>query len=347
MSRFLKILTGIGVAACLAAAVVGLEFSRFLGTPLNVPAEGAEIEIRPGMAFGQVSNSLGERGIVSHPVMFRVYARLTNRAGSIHAGEYTIKPGTTPGALLDHFVAGDVRLYSFTIIEGWTFRELLAALAEDPVIIPTLHYEDWQALLESLGATESHPEGLFLPETYRFPKGTRDADLLRQANALLKEVLAEEWERRGNNLPLKTPYEALILASIVEKETALAAERPRVAGVFIRRLLAGMRLQTDPTVIYGIGPAFDGNLTREHLRTDTPYNTYTRGGLPPTPIALAGRAAIHAALNPADGTELYFVATGLGDGSHRFSDTKEQHDEAVREFLARQRARRAQRDGGQ
>lgn len=336
----MKLVAGAGVVAGLAAAVAVFEFSRFLATPLDVPEGGTEIEIRPGMAFGQVSNALGERGLISHPVLFRLYARLTNRAGSIHAGEYTIEPGTTPGELLDRFVAGDVRLYSFTIIEGWTFRELLAALAGDPVVIPTLQFEDWRALLESLGASEAHPEGLFLPETYRFPKGTRDIDLLRQANTLLREVLAEEWERRGNNLPLKTPYEALILASIVEKETALAAERARIAGVFVRRLLGGMRLQTDPTVIYGIGPDFDGNLTREHLRTDTPYNTYTRGGLPPTPIAMAGRAAIHAALNPADGSELYFVATGLGDGSHRFSDTREEHDEAVREFLARQRATR-------
>ena len=149
-------------------------------------------------------------------------------------------------------------------------------------------------------------------------------------------------DARGNNLPIMSAYEALVLASIVEKETALASERPRIAGVFVRRLLAGMRLQTDPTVIYGIGPEFNGNLTRQDLRTDTPYNTYTRGGLPPTPIALAGRAAINAALNPADGTELYFVATGLGDGSHKFSDTKDQHDQAVREYLARQRASRAE-----
>ncbi len=171
-------------------------------------------------------------------------------------------------------------------------------------------------------------------------KGTTDADVLRQAYDLMQTTLADEWAGRDENLPISSAYEALVLASIIEKETALATERPQIAGVFIRRLRQRMRLQTDPTVIYGIGIEFNGNLTRRDLRTDSPYNTYTRGGLPPTPIALPGQAAINAALHPADGTEVYFVATGLGDGSHRFSDTKEQHDAAVREYLVRQRAAR-------
>ncbi len=340
MSRVLKVSIGLIAAAGLALVVLALQFNRFLTTPVAVPETGAELVIRPGVAFRQVSTELGERGIISQPTFFRLYARLSGKASSIHAGEYLIEAATTPAALLDKFVSGDVKLYSFTIVEGWTFRELIAALAADPVVVQTLAYEDWPALLESIGATEDHPEGLFLPETYRFPRGTSDADILRQSYRLMQEVLAMEWDRRGNNLPLTSPYDALVLASIVEKETALAAERPQIAGVFIRRLLTGMRLQTDPTVIYGIGPDFNGNLTRADLRTDTPYNTYTRGGLPPTPIALAGRAAINAALNPEDGTALYFVATGLSDGSHKFSDTKEQHDRAVQEYLARQRAQR-------
>jgi UPF0755 protein len=340
MSRVLKLLGALAGIAVLAVLIAGFRFISFLDAPVRVAAADTQIEIRPGMSFRQVSNELAERGIISQPTFFRIFARLSGKAGSIHAGEYQIEAGTTPRALFDRFVAGDVVLYSFTIVEGWTFRELMAALADDPVVVQTLQYEDWPALLTALAAVEEHPEGLFLPETYRFPKGTTDADLLKQAHGLLREVLAEEWGNRGTNLPLKTPYEALVLASIVEKETALAAERPRISGVFVRRLLAGMRLQTDPTVIYGVGDTFDGNLTRQHLRTDTPYNTYTRGGLPPTPIALAGRAAIRAALNPADGTELYFVATGLGDGSHKFSDTKAEHDEAVQEYLARQRAAR-------
>jgi UPF0755 protein len=237
-------------------------------------------------------------------------------------------------------VSGDVRLYSFTIVEGWTFRELLAALDASDSIEPGIEFEDWPAVLEALAADAKYPEGLFLPETYRFPKGTTGVDILGQAYALMQETLAEEWRDRATNLPLGSPYEALILASIVEKETALAAERPQIAGVFARRLNDGMRLQTDPTVIYGIGIDFNGNLTRRDLRADTPYNTYTRKGLPPTPIALPGRAAINAALHPAGGSSLYFVATGLGDGSHKFSDTKAEHDNAVREYLRRQRASR-------
>ena len=340
MSHVLKVIIGLLAIAVLALATIAVKYNQFLASPVTVADSGDSLVIRPGVAFGQVSAELGERGIISHPTFFRLHARLSGSASSIHAGEYIIESGTTPRELIDKFVEGDVKLYSFTIVEGWTFRELIAALAEDPVIEHTLVYEDWPALLESLGAEETHPEGLFLPETYRFPRGTSDADILRQSYELMHEVLAEEWDRRGNNLPLTRPYEALVLASIVEKETALASERPRIAGVFIRRLLVGMRLQTDPTVIYGIGPEFNGNLTRRDLRTDTPYNTYTRGGLPPTPIALAGRAAINAALNPLDGTELFFVATGLGDGSHKFSDTKEEHDKAVQEYLARQRANR-------
>ena len=203
-------------------------------------------------------------------------------------------------------------------------------------------YEDWRAVLDELSSEYEFPEGLFLPETYRFPKYTRDVDILKQSYGFMQSALAEEWAGRDIGLPISTPYEALVLASIIEKETALADERPRIAGVFVRRLQRRMRLQTDPTVIYGVGVEFDGNLTRRHLRTDTPYNTYTRRGLPPTPIALPGRAAIHAALHPADGNEVFFVATGLGDGSHKFSETKEQHDAAVQEYLNRQRASRNQ-----
>ena len=342
MSRTLTILAALTGAALVAAAVLFVQFTRFLSAPVALPDGSVEFEIRPGMTFREVTEELAGRSVISQPTWFRIYGRLTGKANNVHAGEYVIEGDTSPSALLDMFVNGDVRLYSFTIVEGWTYRELLDALERDASIASTLSYEDWPALLESLGAEESHPEGLFLPETYSFPKGTTDRDILRLSHDLLREVLAEEWETRANNLPLRTPYEALVLASIVEKETALASERPVISGVFVRRLLAGMRLQTDPTVIYGVGESFDGNLTRQHLRTDTPYNTYTRGGLPPTPIALAGRAAIRAALNPTDGTALFFVATGLGDGSHKFSDTKEQHDRAVQEYLARQRAGRGQ-----
>ena len=328
------------VVLLLITGVLSWRVGAYLNTPLAVPPEGATFEIHPGSAFIRVSNELAATGILSRPNWFSWYARLTGNAARVRAGEYEIEAGTTPVTLLDKFVAGDVRLYSFTIVEGWSFRELVAALAANPAIESSLVYEDWPAVLDNLGVDYDFPEGLFLPETYRFPKNTRDVEILRQAHDLLDAALTEEWEARAVGLPISTPYEALVLASIIEKETALATERPRISGVFTRRLQSNMRLQTDPTVIYGVGIDFDGNLTRRHLRTDTPYNTYTRRGLPPTPIALPGRAAIHAALHPTDGNELFFVATGLGDGSHKFSATKDEHDAAVREYLDRQRAAR-------
>lgn len=328
------------VIALVAVVMAGWQVQSYLQAPLNVPENGVTFEIRPGSAFTVVSNQLAEAGILENPRWFSWYARLTGNAGSVRAGEYLIEYGATAASLLDSFVAGDVRLYSFTIVEGWNYRELVTALAKHPAIETSTVYEDWPAVMQELGAEFEFPEGMFLPETYRFPKYTRDVEILRQANELLQAALAEEWDARAVGLPISTPYEALTLASIIEKETALAAERPRISGVFIRRLQRNMRLQTDPTVIYGIGSDFDGNLTRRHLQTDTPYNTYTRGGLPPTPIALPGRAAIRAALNPADGNEVFFVATGQGDGSHKFSETKEQHDAAVSEYLNRQRAAR-------
>lgn len=325
----------------LALGAAGWQVASFLQAPVSVPDDGVVYEVRPGTAFASLSDDLGERGIISKPRVFRWYARLKGDAGRVHAGEYRIDPGTTPPALLRKLVTGDVRLHSFTIVEGWTFRELLAALARHEAVTQTIDGDDgWFDLLGWLGADAEHPEGLFLPETYRFAKGTQDREILRRAYGMLAEVLEDEWARRREELPLADSYEALILASIIERETAREDERARIAGVFVRRLQLGMRLQTDPTVIYGIGPDFDGNLRRSDLTTPTPYNTYTRSGLPPTPIALPGRESIHAALNPAPGSELFFVATGFGDGSHKFSDTREEHEAAVQEYLARLRERR-------
>lgn len=340
MHRLKLTVIAILAVALLAVAVFAHEVSQFLNSAMAIPDDSVVFEIPSGKAFASISRDLAGHGYIEHPDWFRWYARLTSQAEAVRAGEYRIDAGTTPRQLLQKFVAGDVQLYSFTIIEGWTFRELIAALKADATVDGDLAFEDWPTVLEALGAGEGHPEGLFLPETYRFPKGTGDVDILRQAYKLMRETLAEEWQGRDQNLPISSPYEALILASIVEKETALASERPKIAGVFTRRLQQRMRLQTDPTVIYGIGADFNGNLTRADLRTDTPYNTYTRRGLPPTPIALPGRAAISAALHPAPGSELYFVASGLGDGSHTFSNTKAEHDIAVQEYLKRQRALR-------
>jgi len=340
MSRALRLLLIVLLLGGIAAAAVAIQFNRFLNTSVSLAGTDEVFQIRSGASFREVSESLAERGVISRPLFFRIYARLRGEAGNVQAGEYEISQEDTPTSLLAKFVGGEVLLYSFTIVEGWNYRDLLRELAAAPELEATLTDEDWPALLEEFGAEVSHPEGLFLPETYRFARGTRDVDILNQAYAMMQEAIEEEWPTRLPGLPISTPYEALVLASIVEKETALASERPRIAGVFVRRLQKRMRLQTDPTVIYGIGADFNGNLTRRDLRTDTPYNTYTRFGLPPTPIAMPGRAAIRAALHPAEGTELFFVATGIGDGSHKFSDTKDEHDAAVREYLQRQRAAR-------
>lgn len=323
-----------------AAGVAAWQLNAFLNEPLVVPEGGLGYEITPGSSFAAVSRDLADSGAIRHPRLFQLYARYKGQAGAIQAGEYLIESGATPVDLLDQFTSGDVRLYSFTIIEGWNQWELLDALHSHEQVDASLTDEDWPRLLEELGAATRHPEGMFLPETYRFPRGSSDRTILAQAYNMMQRALAEEWDQRTENLPIATPYEALTLASIVEKETGRADERARIAGVFVRRLEKRMRLQTDPTVIYGIGKAFNGNLTRRDLTTDTPYNTYTRHGLPPTPIAMPGRAAIHAALNPADGKELYFVATGTGDGSHAFSETKEEHDDAVAAYLRELRKRR-------
>ena len=330
-----------GALAIVAAAGAGVwQVNRFMATPVVVPDGGALFEISPGSSFSSVARKLVSEQIIEDDFWYRLYARWTGEAQGIQAGEYLIAVGATPQTLLEQFTQGAVRLYSFTIIEGWNHRDLLQALQANEAVVASMTEEDWPSLLQDLGAPAIHPEGLFLPETYRFPRDTTDRELLSQAYRLMQEVLDDEWQARGEEAPVKTPYEALVLASIVEKETARADERPRIAGVFARRLEKGMRLQTDPTVIYGIGPGFDGNLTRKHLQTDTPYNTYRRGGLPPTPIAMPGRAAINAVLHPADGEELFFVATGLGDGSHKFSVTKAEHDAAVAEYLRRLRQKR-------
>lgn len=337
-----RIVHALSFMVLLTAVTVGVgvwKVQRFMASEVSVPASGVEFEIPNGSAFASVTQELVNIGVIDNDRWFRLYARWSGEASAVQAGDYLIPSGATPASILQQFTSGAVRLFPFTIIEGWNHRDLLSALHANEMITATMSEEDWPGLLADLGAGATHPEGLFLPETYRFPRDTSDRELLRQAYSLMQEVLAEEWNSRDTATAVKSPYEALVLASIVEKETARADERARISGVFTRRLEKSMRLQTDPTVIYGIGPGFNGNLTRRDLRTDTPYNTYTRGGLPPTPIAMPGRAAIHSALNPASGNELFFVATGLGDGSHKFSATKSEHDAAVAEYLKRLRQR--------
>jgi len=330
----LKALGKIALLLLLAAAVAGglavREYRAFIDRPMNVPAEGYVLDVPAGSSLARVASQLEAAGVIDQALLLRAYGRLSGQAARIKAGEYALAAGTTPRQLLEKLVAGEVVQYTLTLVEGWTFKQLMQAVRAHPALTQTLTGLSGEEIMARLGSPGVHPEGQFYPDTYRFPRGTTDLDFLRRAHELMKRRLAAEWDQRSEGLPLKTPYEALILASIIERETGVPEERPRIAGVFVRRLKLGMRLQTDPTVIYGVGDAFDGNLRRRDLLTDTPYNTYTRAGLPPTPIAMPSAAAINAALNPAPGNELYFVSKG--DGSHYFSATLEEHNAAVRRY---------------
>jgi UPF0755 protein len=324
------------VAVLLAAAWIGWRQyeEAWLQRPMPVLATAETFEIGSGASLQSVARALAGRGLLEHSGIWVRHAKRTGDATRIQAGEYEILPGTTPAALLQQFVAGDVRLYTVTIPEGWTARQALAAIQSHPEIdteLVGLADCEW---MQRLGLGELHPEGQFFPDTYRFPRGTTDRDVLLLAHARMQRELAAAWQERAPNLPIRTAHEALILASIIEKETGAPDERPLIGGVFANRLRLGMRLQTDPTVIYGVGESFDGNLRRRDLLADTPYNSYTRAGLPPTPIALPGRAALAAAVRPAATDALYFVATGRGDGRHYFAETLVAHNANVSRHLA-------------
>lgn len=315
--------------AGLAGAGLWLDYRHYIGSPLGL-GETAYYEIGKGEGLMAVSQDLAKRGILAKPLWFRALAVTQGVRRRLKYGEYEIPGDMTPRALLDMFVAGRVRQYALTIPEGWTFREMLEAVHRHPVLLPALSGKSPEEIMALLGAPGQPPEGRFFPDTYFVTKGATDLEVLKRAHARMAEVLAREWRDRSLNLPFATPDEALTLASIVERETARPEERPLVAGVFVRRLAKGMRLQTDPTVIYGMGSAYEGNIRKDDLLRDTPYNTYTRSGLPPTPIALPGLPAIHAALHPDGGASLYFVARG--DGSHVFSTTLQEHQRAVVQY---------------
>ena len=337
------LLLALAALGVLGAVAVYGAFQRWLDTPLAVGATAVEMEIPRGQPLATTARELAERGILQHPQWLRAFARMTGADARIKAGEYAIAPGTTPRGLLALLESGAVVQHSVTIVEGWTFRDLRRALEQEPHLDNTLAGQDDAAVMAALGESGAHPEGLFFPDTYLFGKGTTDVEILRQARERMRRELDAAWSARADGLPIGSPYDALILASIVEKETALAPERPRIAGVFTARLRIGMRLQTDPTVIYGLGAGYDGNLRRADLERDGPYNTYTRAGLPPTPIALPGAEALRAAVQPEEREELYFVATGLPDGSHEFSRTLAEHQAAVKRYLARYRQRHSGR----
>ena len=316
---------------------------RWLQSPIEGLVVPAVFEVPRGASLSSVARRLEKEGWMDRPESWVRHANRERLARRLKAGEYRLEPGTSPAMLLEQFVAGDVILHTLTLPEGWTFRQALAAIQSHAEIKAELEGLDDARVLARLGMRDAHPEGLFFPDTYRFPRGTTDRELLRQAHTRLESELAAAWSRRADGLPLDSPYEALILASLVEKETGAAEERPLIAGVFVNRLKRGMRLQTDPTVIYGIGEKFDGNLRRRDLETDTAYNTYLRTGLPPTPIALAGREALDAAVRPAATKSLYFVATGLGDGRHYFAESLETHNANVSRHLANLRRGRGVR----
>ena len=320
------------VAALLAAALLYSNYQRFRQQPINVPGDSLLYEFRSGATLSRLAHDLAERGVIEQPRFLTLLGRQLDVAHRLQAGEYRLRSDMTPDDLLSMLASGETEQYSLAVIEGQTFRELLATVRANEVIATTLQTDDPTEIMSRLGYAGEHPEGRFLPDTYHFPRGTTDIEFLQRACQAMDRQLAAAWAGREEGLPLKDPYEALILASIVEKETGRADERARIAGVFIQRLRKGMRLQTDPTVIYGMGDAFDGNIRRRDLRTDTPYNTYTRDGLPPTPIALPGAAALQAVMHPDEDGYLYFVATGDGLGSHYFSRTLEEHNMAVKKY---------------
>jgi UPF0755 protein len=304
-----------------------LGYQQFLDSPIQLTEGEQTLLIEPGDSLRGVARDLARDGVISDELYFRVLARLSGKAAKIQAGEYLLSGTMTPEGLLQQLVEGRVKQYGLTLIEGWRFGEMLDFIKASPDLHHTLSGVSPEEIMAEIGLPDIHPEGRFLPDTYHFPRGMSDRQFLLRAYQTMVQFLGQAWAERDETIPLKSPYEALILASIVEKETGKASERAEIAGVFSRRLQQKMRLQTDPTVIYGLGEAFDGNIKRRHLSEDNPYNTYTRHGLPPTPIALPGREAILAALHPAAGDAIYFVSKG--DGSHHFSATLEEHNNAV------------------
>lgn len=290
--------------------------------------EDETIVFSRGSSIRTLANQLIEKGFLQEKNYFLIWGKLNRQETRLQAGEYLITSGLTLAGLLDNMVAGEVVQHNITLIEGHTFRQILEIIQQNPVVTKELENLSDEEIMERLGHDGEHPEGRFYPDTYYISRGVTDIELLNRAYVSMQEILEAEWQQREEGLPFKSPYEALILASIVEKESAVAKERPLIAGLFINRLRKKMRLQTDPTVIYGI-KNYDGNIRFRDLRNDTPYNTYTRNGLPPTPIALPGREAINATLHPDKTKYLYFVAYGDGSGRHVFSTNLKDHEKAV------------------
>lgn len=332
MKRFLLncFLTLILLAAW-AAGVFYLQYQKALNAPLVAEGDGI-ITVKRGDTLASLNRELVQRGIIHSDWVLPVYARLNPQAANIKAGDYRIDASASLPSLMNDITNGKVVVYNITVVEGKTFKDLRASLVQTAGIEHTLN-DKTDAQIATLLGIDGSPEGWFMPETYQFHRGSSDLELLKRMYGEMQRTLEQEWPNRADGLPLANPYQALILASIIEKETGVASERPQIAGVFVRRLQKDMLLQTDPSVIYGAAD-YHGDLTRKHLQTDTPYNTYINKGLPPTPIALPGKASIQAALHPADGDSLYFVADGKG--GHTFSATYEEHQQAVARYLKQQ-----------
>ncbi len=316
-----------------AGAWFWVQMQEHLDHPLHLAGTRVNYTVVAGAGIGTIARDLASADILTEPAYLVIAARLSGQAGRIQAGEYALTPDLTPRRLFEHMVAGRVVQHRLTLIEGWSFDTVRSALARHPRVRPTLAGLSRAEVMARLGEEAGDPEGRFYPDTYRFPAGTRDVAILEMAKERMDRKLGQAWARRASGLPYRRAYEALIMASIIEKETAVPAERPLIAGVFVRRLSRGMPLQTDPAVIYALGAGFDGDLRRADLAVESPYNTYRHAGLPPTPIAMPGEAALHAALHPARGASLYFVAKG--DGHHHFSSTLEEHNKAVASYQSR------------
>jgi len=332
LKKVLSILALVLLLLGMSAWYTWEQYGNFLRSPLDIPARGRVFQLEPGTAGIEIVNQLGRMGLTQPGWEWRLLMRLQPHL--YRAGEYRLEAGIKPQDVLEILSSGQVIQYRLTLVEGWTFQQFAGALADESVLkhdIDLTAPAQWPLVSAALGV--EHPEGWFLPETYQFTRGDSDRDILVRAHAAMQQALEEAWSSRLEELPIDSPYQLLILASIIEKETSLDEERGRVAGVFVRRLRKGMRLQTDPTVIYGMGDSYDGNIRRRDLQTDTAYNTYTRHGLPPTPIAMPGKASLMAAARPAPGDELYFVADGKG--GHTFSATLEAHQAAVKKLVER------------
>ncbi len=337
MRRLFRVLIVMFALSAIAVSAIAWWSRNWLLTPIAALEQATTFDVPRGASLRAVASSLHERGLLDQPQIWIAWARLTRSTGGLKAGEYVLQPGLSPAQLLQHLSSGQVLLHAITFIEGTTFTDIRKALAANPAVRIETADRTGEQVMQALGASEPHPEGQFFPDTYHFARNTTDLEILRIAYQRMQLALQAAWQKRAPDLPLASPYEALILASIIEKETALESERALIAGVFIERLRRGMRLQTDPTVIYGMLETYDGNIRRADLVRDTPYNTSTRAGLPPTPIAMPGVESLNAAVQPEVSGAIFFVATGEGDGSHYFSTSLAEHNEAVRRYLRRLR----------